>query len=1469
MRTVNVRLTIILAVAVLGLSIGAYVLHGYQVRRNAYVFEEAAERSRGAAEAALRQRNPRAAENAYKDSVRNLSWYVRLVPSDALAVEKLGLLMADLADLTKDAQAFGRAYGVLERAVRQDSERQTARRRLVDMAIMARRFQDAKEHLKSYLLKQSPDDAQLWLLLGRCCSETGDHDLAADHFRKAIALDRSSVQAYLYLAMVLRGPLSHPKEADQWMEKLVKVNPKSSRAHYLRGTYLLQHVGVNNPDNDNDSKNANDAQKTKDLALAESVQALNLAGENRDALRDALTLTAQCYLVNGDLKKAKTYAARGIKLYPNAIGMYTIMADIELHSRNRQAAVDALNSGLNATERNPQLLWTLANLLIDINQLNEVKQLIDELQSREYSKPLVDYLKARVEYTKGHWLTARSGFENIRPALTMLNKGRDLLKQVDVWIGNCYGQVGNRDRQLQAYRRALNIDPFYGPARLGVTDVLMATGSVDDAIREYDQLAKAGRLSAGALIPMARMLILQNLHKPDAQRNWKTVEQVLDRAEKVLPASETSKVAVMRSDMLMAQNRVAEAEALLTEAQAKQPDQLELWTALASLAERREDWKKAEALLADAEKKFGDTVPLRLAKAQFFVRRYGQKASDRLRKLNDHTKQFTEAQRSQLRNGLLNAAVQVDDSKFAKEICRLIAKDEPFNIQVRYVLFEQCLRSGDQKGIEQSLNEIEKVAGRGAYWNYGQAVRLSMAAEHKKENPPSPQTVEMFNQAMKYLSEARELRPTWSRVPLLMGGVYDQQGKSDPALKEYLEAIEMGERNPNAIRRAVQILFQKQRYADASELLHQLEGQQISFSSDLSRVSAEIALRQGEFDRALDMARKAAVSQSTSPHEQLWLGQILGIVGRRARTEHRTAEAERLLTEAEHALRRAVELAPDVAANWVALVQFYSENDDVRRAEKTIEEAAKKITSQQASLALAQCYEAIKQTDSARKKYEAALAAAPRDPFVVRSVADFYHRSNAPAKAEALLQRLIRREIPVSNADVAWARRQEAAILAARGGFQNLQKAQRLIASNLAGENASQADYRVKATLDAADPRRTRREEAIDTWESMLKDQSASPEDRLELARMYLSSGAWVKANAQLRNLVATYPNDPRYLSTYISALLDHGETSGAMIYLEQLEKLHPNHIVTIWLRAEMLVANDQPQQALELLTKFIDRSDAQPPEKSTRQRLAAEKLEQLTKRMKKPADKAMRERFLQRSEMLLRTVVAQRSDQEWLLAAFLARQHRIDDSLDVLDRVWDSSVPDGIGRVCSLLIQESNLSNEQMDRLNRLLDSALNKFDRPAPLLMVQADLLTRQTRYAEAEKAYHAVLEKNGKNAYALNNLAVLLALQGIKLDDSIQYINQAIEIAGPVPAMLDSRTSVYTARGETEKALADIAEALADAETPVRLFHQAVAYEHAGQTNAATASMAKALDKGLVKTMLQPPEHPTFDNLKKLSR
>lgn len=1441
MRVLNLRLTAILLTIVVVFVVGVYFLHDYQVHRNAYVFMDASERAVERAEEAAKARDVRKEKEEYKNAIKSLSWYVWLEPEDIDALEKLGMMLADRAD---SPRMFAQAFGRLENVLRKEPDRTSARRRLVDMAMLMRHYQGyqaAKEHLEGFLLKDSPDDPELLDLYGQCCGEMGETDKALESFKKAIKIAPDQVEIYPRLARLLRVQFSNAKEADQVMTDLVAKNPESYRAHFLRGGYL---------------KNFD----ANEEALKEAERALELAPGDREVL----LLNARCCLAMRDVEKARQHAARGIELFPDNIDMYTTMADIELQAGSRDKAIASLQQGLKATERSPQLLWSMGNLLIDVNSLDEAEQLIKELKTTEIYKPFIEYLAARIDFVKGRWLPARVGFEKVRGALAIFPH---LQKQMDVWIGQCYGQLGNRDAQVDAYRRALKADPFYAPARAGLTEAMLASGNVNDALDEYRKLASSGRLGAGGLIPYARMLILQNLRLAPTERDWGPAEKALQQAEEA--KVDSAQIPILRAEILVAQNRQDEAEKLLQEAREANPDQRELWTVLASLAERQQDWTKTEALLEESKKAKGDTVENRLAEAQYLVRRKGKDATDELHKLAENDDRFTDPERLSLWNGLLNAAMQVDDRKQARVFAQRIADKEPNNVQVRYMLFEQALQANppDFEGMDKALKEIEGVAGQGAYWLYGQAVRMSLQAKDQ------PDADAVLDKALEYLKQAGELRQSWSRVPLLMAGIYDQQGKTDLALKSYREAIELGEHNPGAVRRAVQILSQKQQYEEAGALLRELEKQQMPFSPEMSRAGAEVALRQGEFDRALEMARKGASTESKNYQEHLWLGQVLGIVGRRAKSQGKASEAADLLASAEASLRRAVELEPGSPETWVSLIQFFSANGAMDQAETAIEGASTSLSPQQAPLTLAQCYEAMKKPEAAEEKYEAALAAAPQDPRIVRFVADFYCRSSKPVPAEALLRRIIDGKVESPDADKIWARRQLALIYAGRGGYQNIQKARDLIEENIAasaGDAATLAlDRRVEASLNASDPTQAVRDDAIAALETMRKDGTATPEDLFKLAQMYQTAGAWMKASDVYRSLVGAYGNEPRYMATYITALLAHGEISNAETYLERLESIFPNHIITVGLRAEVLVAKNEPKQALELLRAFIDKSDAQPPDRSMRIRLAAEKIEQLAQRQTKPAQKEAAESFLHQAEMFYRAFADVNSGQDWVLIAFLGRQGRFDDALDMLDRNWDGGNPVAISQVSSILLRDGKISKEQQERLNRILQSALKKFDRPVPLLMVMADLCTKQARYADAEGFYRDILEKNSGNAYAMNNLAVLLALQGIKSDEALKLIDKAVELAGPVAAMLDSRATVYLALNEPDKALADMNNALAEGETQVRLFHLAQAYELAGQQSAAVDTMKKALETGLTKEMLQPLEVPAFDKLVALTR
>jgi tetratricopeptide (TPR) repeat protein len=1422
---------------------GFLFLHGYQVERNAYVFKRESELLEQRGEAATKKNDDRAAALAYRDAAKNLSWYVRLVPHDVDAMAKLGLMTANLS---RDLSSRIRAFGLLEQVLRVDPERTKVRRTLVPVAISIRRFQDAKVHLQE-LLKESPADPDLLDLLGQCHLGRGEFESAASNFKKAIDLAPDRLETYKRLAVVVGTYQSRPLEARQWIDKMAQRNPKNWEAHLKRGIYLA-------------SANA------ADEALPEALKSLELNPDNSDAL----ILTARCYLVKRDFEKSRQYAVRGLKLYPDRAKMYINMADVESASRNNNEAIKVVQQGLATTGQNPQLLWTLTNRLIDTNQLAEAKTTIEKLRACHYQssqeeelqyKPLLEYLNARLEMAQGHWLAASQGFEKSRRNV-LTPEGFDLRKLADMSIGACYGRLGSVDQQIDALRRALKNDPGLTSARAGLAEALLTSGNTNEALREFNELHKQGKLTATGMVSLARLLIYKSLSQAANKRDWSPIETLLNAAEKATPDS--VQLVIVRSQLLVAQNRLADAVSLLQKAQRKAPQEADFWRSLIELAEGQQDWTKTELLLQNSRKALGDTVEQRLYEAQYLVQRTDAKTAGRLQKLAENVDRFSEAQRTQLWTGLASAASLANDPQYAKRLLQRIADKDPNNVQVRYQLVEHALRTKNEADLEQALKGLEAVAGPDAYWHYGQARRLSWSVEDKKLSKAAAEPV--LNEALKHLGQARELRPSWSRIVALMGIVHGQMGKFDLALNSYLEAIELGERNPQVIQRAIELLYTKQRYDDANRLLHQFE-QQMAVSPDMNRLSASVALQQKDFDRAVETARKAAAG-SKNCETHLWLGQVLSVVGRQAKADGHAKKAETLSAEAEKAFRRAVEIEPTVATTWVALIHFLHVGGEKDRAAQAINEARQKIPAKQAPLALAQCYEAMQKFDEAQKMYAAALAAAPDDPLTVHAVADFYFRAKQTKQAEEQLNRIIDRKVASPEGDVLWARRQLALMIANRGGYQNFQKARELVDKNLAAPEVSLWDRRVSAVIDASDPLHSRGREALSTFESIVQDQSATPDDHFELARMYLEAGNWIQASVQLRNLVASQGNEPRYLIAYVDALVEHGEMTNAEIYLERLEKLSPNLIDTVVLRARMFVVKNEPDKAFELLKGFVEKPNAQPPDRNVRLHGVATYLDHLSRQLTKPAEKPLAERCARQAETFYRAYLEKNPGHDWELVSFLARQGRVDEALDLFDRIWDSCSAVVVSQICELMV-ERKLGVDQRERLSRILQTAIQRFGRLNPLLLPMADLAFRGGHYANSEEIYRELLQKTKGNASAMNNLAVLLAQQGIKLDEALKLVNQAIDIMGPAGALLDSRASVYLAMGDTDKAQADLTRALAENESAVWLFHQAQVHHKAGRREEAAAAMTKALHmpKPLAKEMLYPPEVAGFEQLSRL--
>src|SRR5262249_35119416 len=137
----------------------------------------------------------------------------------------------------------------------------------------------------------------------------------------------------------------------------------------------------------------------------------------------------------------------------------------------------------------------------------------------------------------------------------------NLAQDSSVLLGRCYEQLGDADMAASAYRRVTSRDPRSANARLGVARMEWAAGRADAAADQYRQMVNLPNAPRAAWVELARVLLVQNLQK--AQPDWSEVNEVLDRAGKLVPPP--VEVALLRTEVLVAGKEYGQARQLLVQ----------------------------------------------------------------------------------------------------------------------------------------------------------------------------------------------------------------------------------------------------------------------------------------------------------------------------------------------------------------------------------------------------------------------------------------------------------------------------------------------------------------------------------------------------------------------------------------------------------------------------------------------------------------------------------------------------------------------------------------------------------------------------------------------------------------------------------------------------------------------------------------------------------------------------------------
>lgn len=837
-RQLNVRLLILTLVAVSVTALAVFLLHRFQVQRNAGILLSEAERA--------------IAKKQLRLAATHLQHYLTYVPEDTRA---LALYGQTLGKIGNSPAVRYQAFLLLEQALRRDPQRHELRREAVQLAQDLYRFSDAARHL-TVLLQQTPKDAELWYRLGRCQEAEGNYSRAEESYRKALALDARHLATYERLTNLLLFQLERPAQVIKLLDEMVAANKDSYQAYLGRARYLN-----------------NSGERSR--AWEDVRQAARLAPDKPEVI---LTV-AELEFLGGAPDKARAELERGLKVNPGNVPLLRTLAWVELKQNHRDRALEVLREGLKQVPDSADLQVALADLVVENGPSPEVTELLHKLQKQSIEPGILECLQSRLLLQQGQVL----------PALDLLHQAAAQLRspawqaQVAYLQGQCQELLGDLQEAIVSYRRAVNRNPSWTGARQALAGVLLASGRSNEALLELRPIREATDATSAVELLQARAQIVQFSRLPDNQRDWSAVEDSLTRAErKKAPPLE---LALVRAEMAALRGQWEQAAETLQQARQQQPREVRLWLALADLARRRQRPDEARQILEETAAKCGDSLELRLAWVRYWSRGNftAQTAQQGLLEQERQLKSMSAEQQVRLLRELAAALHRLGDLPGAERLWREVSQRLPRDISSRQLLFEVALHSGKESEARRWVDELKQIEGdRGGVWRYAEAALLVAQASGRDQR--------RLAAAEKLLKGLTEQQREWGRPYLLLGNIAEWMGRPEEAIQHYQRALLLGEVQPASVTRLVRFLMARGQHFEAEQALRKVE-QLMPLDRELARLGAEAALRNNDKGRALKLARQVAPPDARDYRDQLWLANLLT-------SADQSKEAEQVLRQA-------------------------------------------------------------------------------------------------------------------------------------------------------------------------------------------------------------------------------------------------------------------------------------------------------------------------------------------------------------------------------------------------------------------------------------------------------------------------------------------------------------------------------------------------------------------------------------------
>lgn len=1364
--------TSVLFVAVIGL-----LVLGYQSR------------SRSTARSWLDQAEQAEKSGDLPRAERLMFRYLRLVPTDRDARVRYARL---ITNLDRSSSASRQAVLIMEEVLRDSPGDNTIRREVADhLLVLAEQDQaratDALEHL-TILNDVNPNQPEIESRLGRAEQLLRHFTKAAGWFAKAIQHDPEDVETASILATMTRDEIKDPKQAELLINAMVDNNPRSGKALLLRHQFRRGTLSAN---------------VNNDLEAAYKLEPNNL---------EIALAWANWQVEEGRLDQARAALQRFVESPALDPRPYVATALLEIRAGRPAEAETRLRDGLRRLPNNPELIYRLANTLIEQGKLREAEQQITALKAGGIIGPPVEFLECRLLVGQEKWTEAVGALETLRAALS----GGDLSAEVDALLAVCHGRLDQPEQRIEALRRLAARGPGQSMARLAYAQALRDAGKAEEATQEFRVLAD--------LVPEARLELIRGyLAQPERISSLadglKTIERWLDELARMIP--ENPDVPLLRAEAALRDARAGEAAKILETETSAHPNRPEPVVALAAMSAASGDIQRAEELLrrlpGTAESQ--QTTAKLLAQARVWAAAPRDIALPRLRELEADAKPLSPTDRESVLRAIALAFDRMGATTDAESVWSNLARLYPARLAYRLRLLEIALESEKPERIATAIEAVHAVEGNtGINWKLGE-LYLSLLRAEQGETGALQDIPRRLGELTGRSAITREL--TWINAEAKR-----LSGKTEEAIAGYRQLIASDYRVPSASRRLIGLLTQAGRLSEVMDLIKSISAIPGAPSLNPRTIVGEY-LSANDFSRAVAMARSAVESRPDELGERLWLAAVEEVC-----RDRKAAESTYL---------KLLEKFPDRPEGYVAFCQFLVNAGRPQEAATLLERIRTKVPSESSPIAVAECLRILGRGDEARELLTQAVKLAPEDPQLLRKLSESAIEAGRLEEAERLLNSMLQLKFAPRSEDEAWARRSLAIILSSRKATASKSAALGLIEQNLANSPDSLPDQRLQAILLAAQP--LSRKSAVTVLRAIDQSAGLSLEELLlllNLLELTRDFRAFEEVSIRLRS-------EPNLEATTLGYLAENAlrqsQRESASYWIDRLSKLEPSSFRTVSLRARLLTLEGHSDQAVELVKQVVAKEPAETLG-------GARVLESIGE--------------LREAEVLYRAAIRIPPFEDAVaeLGRFYSEQNRPKEMLTLWTYASRQFAPDVVAAITVRLTSGSAIDPATLEVIRGGLAALLEKNSKSVLLRLALAQVLISLDHAEDAESVYRQILTIEPKSTDARNNLAWLLSWKQIRMSEAESLIRSVIAEQGELPSFLDTLAIGLANQGDFASSIRLLNRVLDAEPTAARFFHLAWVLARQGDRSGAAKAMQKARAAGLAVSGLDGLERKAME-------